>query len=137
MRREATERMYLCSDRDRCTVDADLRFTIDQGAPERAGRLEPGDHHMTLRAAEVLPQVVQDPSAVAHAATGDHQGVRTVGIDGAGLVGATAEVEVVERRHTAEAAAQPQRGSIVAVGMFPIDLARLDRHRAAEGRARA
>ena len=75
MRRETAERMHLCFDPHRQTVDAHEGFTVHQRAAERARGLEAGDHHMALRSAEVVPQVMEHASAVAHAAAGDDEGM--------------------------------------------------------------
>ena len=63
-------------------------------APEGAARLEAGEDHVTLLAPEIVLEVMPDTPAVAHAAAGDDDGAGAHAVDGHGLRGGAAELEV-------------------------------------------
>src|SRR3989344_8376176 len=105
---------------------------VYQLPPERATRLESGEDHVTLFAPEIVLEVMPDTPAVAHAAAGDDDGAGAHSVDGHGLRGGAAEMEVGHGEGIAVFFAPP-RG--LGVEQFPvpdIDLGRLDRHRAVE-----
>ena len=75
---------------------------------------------------------MQDSTAVAHAAAGDDEGVRTQFIDRARLIGRTTQMQVRQLRHRRELRAQVHGVGIEALGVSPIYFARFDRHRTVE-----
>ena len=106
--------------------------TVHQLPPERAARLESGEDHVTLFAPEIVLEVMPDTPAVAHAAAGDDDGPGAHAVDGHGLRGGAAEMEVGHGEGIAVLLAPP-RG--LGVEQFPvpgIDLGGLDCHRAVE-----
>ena len=54
---------------------------IDQGSPPGADRLKTGDEHGGARIGEAPGEMVKDPSAIHHAAGGDHDARAVILID--------------------------------------------------------
>ena len=65
--RESAERVNGGPHDDLFAEDPHILGSIDQPAAQRAFRLESDDHHGHISAPEVVPQVMDDPAAVAHA----------------------------------------------------------------------
>src|SRR5690606_34846538 len=93
-------------DPDLLAVDHDPIGTVDQAAAERSLALVADDHHPRLAAPEVVPQVVQDAAAGAHAAAGDDQGAAAHLVDAHRVLGGGRLSEV--RQQFAQAAAVEQ-----------------------------
>ena len=53
------------------TPQADVLRAIDERAPERTPGLETGDDHIAFTTPDVVFQMVLDPAATAHTASGD------------------------------------------------------------------
>ena len=86
MGREPTNGVHLGPQVQCLPVNADLRHSIDELTTERTGRLKPRDHDVTLGSLQVLQEVMQDSTAIAHAAAGNDERSGPNGVDLARLL---------------------------------------------------
>src|SRR5690606_18753565 len=79
---EAAESMHPGSYRDALMQQLDGLSTVDNGPTQSAAGLKARNDQVTFLAPEVVLEVVQDPSAVTHAATGDDDCAAFEAVDG-------------------------------------------------------
>src|SRR5690606_8174962 len=94
MRRQSSDRMYLCAHLDRLTPDLDAARSVDDGATGGTLRLEADDHQVSVRFPRMMLEMVTDPPTRAHSGTGDNDRATVAVIQRARLLRGLAEMQV-------------------------------------------
>ena len=93
---ETAEGVNLCFHADGFAKNADFFFSVDEAASERAVALEADDDDVGGGLPEVVFEVVQDASGVAHSGTGHDEAGSVDFVDAAGLFGGCGGFEGAE-----------------------------------------
>lgn len=106
---KALEVHDLRPDRDLLAEELHALHTVEQSAPERAGRLEADEHHCAVSAPEVVLEMVADAPRVAHTGGGNDDLGRFVEVEHSGFLGRLDQVQVREGEHVCAVLHQLER----------------------------